>query len=303
MRWRPGGVSADLEDRRGEDAGGFGGGGPRGGGRGPGIRVGLGGVLILLALSLATGKNFLALIDPQVGGDVDGGRYEDAPAAQRRAAPGDDELVQFVSFVLDDAQERWSEILPASGREYRRAKLVLFTDQVRSGCGYAESAMGPFYCPLDEKVYIDLGFYGELKRRFGAPGDFAQAYVIAHEIGHHVQNILGIAGETRRLRETRPDQANAVSVRVELQADCFAGVWGHSTAQRDILESGDAEEALAAAAAIGDDRIQKGAGAGVHPESWTHGSSQQRVAWFRRGLDSGRIADCDTFRTRLPADG
>lgn len=298
MRWRPGGVSSDIEDRRGEDAGGFG-----GGGRGPGLRVGLGGVLVLLALSLATGKNFLALLDPPTGGGYDNEQYQDAPAAGRRVAPGDDDLVQFVSFVLDDVQDRWSELLPTAGREYRRAKLVLFTDTVRSGCGYAESAMGPFYCPLDEKVYIDLGFYTELRRRFGAPGDFAQAYVIAHEIGHHVQNILGIADQTRRLRDARPEEANAVSVRVELQADCLAGVWGHSTAQRDILESGDADEALAAAAAIGDDRIQKGAGAGVHPESWTHGSSRQRVAWFRRGLDSGRIADCDTFRMRLPADG
>jgi hypothetical protein len=261
-------------------------------------------VLVLLVLSVVTGQNFLAILDPGLGGGtIDDGRYQDEAPSRSRPSPGDDQLVSFVSFVLDDAQNRWAELLPAASREYRRAKLVLFTDTVRSGCGYAESAMGPFYCPLDEKVYIDLGFYTELKRRFGAPGDFAQAYVIAHEIGHHIQNVLGIADETRRLREARPDQANAISVRVELQADCFAGVWGHSTAQRDILETGDAEEALGAAAAIGDDRIQKGASGGVNPESWTHGSSQQRVAWFRRGLDSGRIADCDTFRTRLPADG
>src|SRR5262249_31373685 len=160
------------------------------------------------------------------------------------------------------------------------AKLVLFTDSVRSGCGFGESAMGPFYCPVDEKVYIDLGFYRELKRRFGAPGDFAQAYVIAHELGHHVQKLLGISERVRAPQEARPDRANALSVRLELQADCLAGVWGHSTQQRDILEQGDVDEALAAASAIGDDRIQRGATGTTNPETWTHGSGRQRVAWF-----------------------
>jgi predicted metalloprotease len=162
--------------------------------------------------------------------------------------------------------------------------------------------MGPFYCPLDEKVYIDLGFYRELKERFCAPGDFAQAYVITHEIGHHVQHILGVDARARQAQQDNPEQANAISVRLELQADCLAGVWGHSTEQRNILESGDADEALGAASAIGDDRIQRGAGARVNPETWTHGSSRQRVAWFRRGFDSGRIGDCDTFRDRVPED-
>jgi hypothetical protein len=289
MRWRPGGVSSDVEDQRGQ---GFGGGG------GPGIRIGLGGAVLLLVLSLATGKNFFAIL----GGDgtvPDTGTGEPAPY---QSTPEENELVQFVSFVLDDVQDTWTKELPAAGKSYRRAKLVLFTDGVRSGCGNAESAMGPFYCPVDEKVYIDLGFYRELKRRFGAPGDFAQAYVIAHEIGHHVQHQLGISDRVRSAQEQRPDQANALSVRLELQADCLAGVWGNSTEKRNILEAGDADEALAAAAAIGDDRIQRGAGAGVNPETWTHGSSRQRVAWFKHGLESGRLDDCDTFKSQLPEE-
>jgi predicted metalloprotease len=291
MRWTPGGVSGDIEDRRGA---GF------GGGR-PGLRVGLGGLAVLVVLSLVTGRNFLALLEPG-GGAVDA-PYDQSEAPPYQSSPAENRLVQFVSFVLDDAQTTWQRLLPSVGRDYRRAKLVLFTDGVRSGCGDAEAAMGPFYCPLDEKVYIDLGFYRELKQRFGASGDFAQAYVITHEIGHHVQHILGIDARARQAQQERTGQANAISVRLELQADCLAGVWGHSTEQRNILESGDVEEALGAAAAIGDDRIQRGAGAGVNPETWTHGSSQQRVAWFRRGFESGRIEDCDTFATRAPADG
>jgi len=291
MRWTPGGVSDDVEDRRGA--------GFPGGGR-PGIRIGLGGLAVLVVLSLVTGRNFLALLEP-TSGPVDAPYDESAPAPYQ-SSPAEDQLVQFVSFVLDDAQATWTRLLPGAGREYRHAKLVLFTDGVRSGCGDAESAMGPFYCPLDEKVYIDLGFYRELKQRFGAPGDFAQAYVITHEIGHHVQHILGIDARARQAQQERPDAVNAISVRLELQADCLAGVWGHSTEQRNILEVGDADEALAAAAAIGDDRIQRGAGAGVNPETWTHGSSRQRVAWFKRGFTSGRIQDCDTFKDRVPED-
>jgi predicted metalloprotease len=290
MRWTPGGVSNDVEDRRGA---GFGG--------GRGIRVGLGGLAVLVVLSLVTGQNFLALLDPN-SGTVEAPYDETAPAPYQ-STPEENRLVQFVSFVLDDAQATWERLLPSADREYRRAKLVLFTDGVRSGCGDAESAMGPFYCPLDEKVYIDLGFYRELKQRFGASGDFAQAYVITHEIGHHVQHILGVDARARQVQQEQPGQANAISVRIELQADCFAGIWGHSTEQRNVLEAGDVEEAIGAAAAIGDDRIQRGGGAGVNSETWTHGSSRQRVAWFRRGFDSGRIADCDTFRDRLPEDG
>jgi predicted metalloprotease len=202
--------------------------------------------------------------------------------------------VSFVSFVLDDAQKVWQQQL---GTSYRPAKLVLFRDAVQSACGFAESATGPFYCPGDEKVYIDLGFYEELQQRFGAPGDFAQAYVLAHEIGHHVQNLLGTEAEVRRTRETRADLANEMSVRLELQADCYAGVWAHSTGQRNLLEQGDVEEGLGAAAAVGDDRLQRMGGGRVVPESFTHGSSEQRQQWFRRGLESGRTDACDTFRS------
>jgi predicted metalloprotease len=239
------------------------------------------------------------LVTPFLSG---GGADRPNPESTAEANAADEPVVQFVSFVLDDVQNTWQEMLPATGRDYRRAKLVLFTDSVQSGCGYGESAMGPFYCPVDEKVYIDLGFYRELKRRFGAPGDFAQAYVIAHEIGHHVQKIIGVSDRVRDVQTRAPHRANELSVRLELQADCFAGVWGNSTEKRDILEQGDADEALAAASAIGDDRIQKSQTGRSNPETWTHGSSQQRVTWFKRGLDSGRLKDCDTFNTHLPVD-
>lgn len=205
-------------------------------------------------------------------------------------------LVQFVSFVLDDAQNEWKQILPSeAGVQYRDAKLVLFRDAVNSACGSAQSASGPFYCPSDQKVYIDLGFYDELKNRFGASGDFAQAYVLTHEIGHHVQNLLGIEDKVRQAQRANPGAANDLSVRLELQADCLAGVWGHSTAQRNILEQGDVEKALNAAAAIGDDRIQRMSGRGISPDSFTHGSSQQRVQWFQAGFNSGHLSDCNTF--------
>jgi predicted metalloprotease len=197
--------------------------------------------------------------------------------------------------VLDDLQSTWAQVLPRVGGTYQDAQMVLFREAVRSACGIAGSATGPFYCPGDAKVYLDLSFFDELRRRFGAPGDFAQAYVIAHEVGHHVQNLLGIEREVRRLQADRPDAANDLSVRMELQADCLAGVWGHSTAQRGILEEGDVEEGLNAAAAIGDDRIQRQMQGYVQPESFTHGSSQQRVEWFRKGLSTGDPDACDTF--------
>ncbi|HKG93122.1 MAG TPA: neutral zinc metallopeptidase, partial [Gemmatimonadaceae bacterium] len=204
-------------------------------------------------------------------------------------------LRETAHAVLDDAQNVWHEVLPKYGSQYQDTRLVLFRNYVQSGCGTAESAMGPFYCPLDQKVYIDLGFYDELRRRFGADGDFAQAYVITHEIGHHVQNVLGTASRVRELQERRPNQANDLSVRMELQADCYAGVWGASLKQRGQLDPGDVEEGLNAASAIGDDRIQQQSGRGVHPESFTHGSSAQRVTWFRRGMESGDPRNCDTF--------
>ena len=260
---------------------------------GGGLRIGAGGAILLLVLSLATGQNFFALLGNFI--DIGGSQSGPVSSGPRESSPDEDKLVEFVSFVIDDVQGTWEKAFPLAGKNYRRAKLVLFTDTVRSGCGFAEAAMGPFYCPADEKVYIDLGFYNELRSRFGAPGDFAQAYVIAHEIGHHVQNILGLSDRVREIQQKRPDQANQLSVLLELQADCFAGVWAHSTEQRAILERGDVEEGIGAAAAVGDDRIQKSAGARVNPETWTHGSSQQRVQWFRRGMQRGTVADCNTF--------
>ena len=279
MRWTRGGTSENVEDRRGVRVG-------------RGVGVGLGGIVVLGLLSLLTGQNFLALLGP-LNEMTQTTTSEEGPI---QSTPEEEERVQFVSFVLDDAQSTWAKLLP--GR-YRPAKLVLFREAVQSGCGMAQSAMGPFYCPLDEKAYIDLGFYEDLRNRFGAKGgDFAQAYVLAHEIGHHVQHVLGVDEQVHRAQQQRPDLQNALSVRMELQADCFAGVWGHSTQQRSILEAGDLEDALNAASAIGDDRIQQRMGGGVQPESFTHGSAQQRVEWFRRGFESGDPAQCDTFAGR-----
>jgi uncharacterized protein len=280
MRWSPGHRSANVEDRRG------------GGGRfirGAG-GMGIGTLVILLILSLVFKRDFFSLVG--AGGVPPAPETAAGPPAE--TTPEEERLVSFVSFVLDDAQTVWQQQM---GSSYRPAKLVLFRDAVQSACGFAESATGPFYCPGDEKVYIDLGFYEELQQRFGAPGDFAQAYVLAHEIGHHVQNLLGTEAEVRRTRQERADLANEMSVRLELQADCYAGVWAHSTAQRKRLEQGDVEEGLSAAAAVGDDRLQRMGGGRVVPESFTHGSSEQRQQWFRRGLEAGRPDDCDTFRS------
>jgi hypothetical protein len=279
MRWSPGHRSANVEDRRG------------GGGRfirGAG-GMGVGTLVILLILSLIFKRDFFSL----VGAGGVGTAPETAEGPPAETTPEEERLVSFVSFVLDDAQNVWQQQM---GTSYRPAKLVLFRDAVQSACGFAEAATGPFYCPGDEKVYIDLGFYEELQQRFGAPGDFAQAYVLAHEIGHHVQNVLGTEAEVRQARQTRADLANEMSVRLELQADCYAGVWAHSTAQRQLLEQGDVEEGLGAAAAVGDDRLQRMGGGRVVPESFTHGSSEQRQQWFRRGLETGRPDACDTFR-------
>jgi len=291
MRWTRGDRSEDIEDRRGESPG-------RGSGLRVGGGVGLGGAVILLVLSLVFGQNFFALLDG--GGELTpapGGGAPTGPA--RKGSPAEEQAADFMSFVLDDVQNTWAREFTRLGHEYERARLVLFTDAVRSGCGAADAAAGPFYCPEDRKVYIDLGFYNDLKNRFGAPGDFAQAYVLAHEVGHHVQHLLGLTDQVRG-QQSRPDRANALSVRLELQADCLAGVWAHSTNERRLLEEGDVEEALGAASAVGDDRIQKQAGGRVTPETWTHGSARQRAGWFRRGLESGRTQDCDTFRTALP---
>ncbi len=285
MRWTPGGLSGDIEDRRDQSGGG-------GGGFG-GMRLGLGGLLILFVLSLIFKQDFFALL----GG---GGASTSGSAAVSRPDPARDAaekpLVQFVSFVLDDTQKTWDQLLPQqAGTPYRHAKLVLFRDTTRSACGGAEAATGPFYCPGDEKVYIDLSFYDELKRRFGAPGEFAQAYVLAHEVGHHIQKLIGVESKVRQFQSQNPGRANAASVQLELQADCFAGVWAHSTQQRGLLEQGDVESALGAAAAVGDDHIQQMTRGRVQPETFTHGSSAQRTDWFNRGLRSGTISACNTF--------
>lgn len=250
--------------------------------------LGIGGFLLLLVLSFVFKQNFFSLIGGGTGG---------SPAASARPVndPKEEPEVRFVSFVLDDAQNTWTGILQKEGRQYTHAKLVLFRDATQSGCGAAQSQTGPFYCPTDERVYIDLGFFDELKQRFGAPGEFAQAYVIAHELGHHVQNLLGIEKKVQSAMRADPRQQNALSVRLELQADCFAGVWGHSTEQRNILEPNEVEEGLKAAAAVGDDRLQRASGRQVSPESFTHGSSAQRMQWFKQGFDSGDFKSCNTF--------
>jgi len=285
MRWTPGGESSNIEDRRGQ-GGGFGG---RAG-------MGIGGAVVMLVLSLIFGRDF-------VTGGTTTNTGNGAPAVANgevSSSPAEERLVQFVSFVLDDVQNTWRSILADRHVPYEDAKLVLFRDMTQSGCGTAQSTMGPFYCPLDEKAYIDLSFYDELQRRFGASGEFAEAYVLAHELGHHVQHLLGIDAQARRLQQSQPGSANAVSVRLELQADCFAGIWGHSTQQRRLLEQGDIEDGLNAAAAVGDDRLQRAATGHVNSESFTHGSSAQRTAWFKRGLTTGQIEACDTFGDRGP---
>jgi|HubBroStandDraft_6_1064221.scaffolds.fasta_scaffold29986_2 predicted metalloprotease len=284
MKWSPGDESQDIEDRRDDSGGG-------GGFQLGGLHMGIGGAIILLILSFIFRTNLFTLLG---GGTGDPGTSVSQPDPARDAA--EKPLVQFVSFVLDDTQKTWTQILPQQANtSYRHAKLVLFRDSTQSGCGGAASATGPFYCPEDERVYIDLGFFDELSRRFGAHGQFAQAYVLAHELGHHVQKLLGIEGKVHQLQESNSRQANPLSVKLELQADCFAGVWAHSTQQRGLLESGDVQSALSAASAVGDDRLQKMSTGHISPESFTHGSSQQRMQWFKAGLDNGTIAACNTF--------
>jgi predicted metalloprotease len=283
MQWTPGGTSSDIEDRRGEGGGGgFGGFGFGGGGFGRGVPMSLGGLLLMIVLGFLYNSG-------SDGGAPTPARDPSTGSAER--AVGEDRQVQFVSFVLDDAQNTWQRTLQG----YRRSKLVLFRDYTQSACGSAQSATGPFYCPADEKVYLDLSFFDELGRRFGAPGEFAQAYVIAHEIGHHVQKVLGIEQQVRRLQRSDPSERNPLSVRMELQADCFAGIWGHSTKERSIIDQADIAAGLRAAAAIGDDRLQRMGKGHVSPESFTHGTSEQRMTWLKRGLDSGDVSACNTF--------
>ena len=281
MRWTPGGVSGDIEDRRDSSGGGgfgFGGGG---------IPFGIGGLLVLLVLSFIFKRD---LISPFLNSGSPGAATVSRPEDPARKAAESRE-VQFVSFVLDDVQSDWDKLVP----NYRHAKLVLFRDQTNSPCGQAGTATGPFYCPGDEKVYLDLGFFDELRSRFGASGEFAQAYVIAHEIGHHVQKILGIERTVRAEQQRNPGAANQLSVLLELQADCFAGVWGNSTEQRNLIDQSDIASAINAAAAVGDDRLQKQATGRVMPDKFTHGTSAQRTQWFKTGLTSGSIKSCNTF--------
>jgi len=278
MRWEGGRESSNVEDRRGMGMGGI------------GIAGGGIGAVVLAVVALLLG------VDPSVVLQGDDS-YAPGQTEPSGSATPQDELGRFVSVVLADTEDTWTAIFRSLGRTYEDPKLVLFTGATPTACGTGQSATGPFYCPRDQKVYIDLSFYRELQARFHAPGDFAQAYVIAHEIGHHVQNQLGIMDQVDQLRaRATRSQANALSVRIELQADCFAGIWAHHAQRtRDILEQGDLEEALNAASAIGDDRLQKQSQGYVVPESFTHGSSAQRVSWFKRGFESGQIKSCDTF--------
>jgi predicted metalloprotease len=273
------GDRSNVEDRRGSFAG------------GAGMKLGLGGTLVLLALSVVFKQDMFALLGASPGDAGVGAGQAASPAQvqQRQAAESGLEKTAVASF--NDTQNVWSKALQG----YRPAKLVLFWDETTSGCGEAAAAMGPFYCPADERVYIDLGFYRELATRFGAPGEFAQAYVIAHEMGHHLQNLLGIESKMRTAQGRNPSQKNALSVRLELQADCFAGAWGRTAQERRLLDAGDLESGLGAASAVGDDRLQKAATGRVSPESFTHGSAAQRSRWFRRGFESGDLQACDTF--------
>jgi len=288
MRWTPGDRS-NIEDARGRST--F-------GGLGGGIPLSVGGVLLLLLISWATGTNFLSLLTG--GGDVTNGTT--GTSGQVASSPAEERQVDFVDAVMKDVQGTWSQLL---GSRYQPTKAVLFRDSIQSACGFAESATGPFYCPQDGLVYLDLGFFEELQNRFGAPGDFARAYVLAHEVGHHIQRLTGIESRTRRAREMNPGADNAISVMVELQADCFAGVWGHAAAQPGRaargeveLDPGDVESGLRAAASIGDDRLQRMSTGHIMPDRFSHGTSAQRVQWFKRGLDSGDPNACDTFASQ-----
>jgi len=288
MRWTRGYRSGQVEDRRA-----YGGGGGGMSAAGIGLlgwlftRFGLPGLLI--------GGAVLYFMSGGLGGGSDSASIDPSQQPAVASDPAEDEAVQFVSFVLDDVQKTWTDEFAKNNQRYPLARLVLFRGRTQSGCGTGSAMSGPFYCPTDQRVYIDLSFYDELRQRFGAPGDFAQAYVIAHEIGHHVQHLLGLTERVHNAARGDRQGEDSASVRLELQADCLAGVWARSTDQRKLLEEGDIQEALTAAAAIGDDRLQKQSTGTVSPESWTHGSSEQRMRWFKRGFTEGSLQRCDTF--------
>ena len=303
MKWEGNRESDNVEDRRGDGDGG--GGGGFGGLPIGGRSVGLGTIVVALVAGWIFGINPLTLIGALSGsGDVPIVQQQQQQQQQQQSAarspPADDQAAKFVSTVLADTEDVWTDIFKQSGGAYQKPTLVLFRGATRTACGTGQSAMGPFYCPGDRKVYIDLGFFDTLKRQLGAPGEFAQAYVVAHEVGHHVQDLLGISGKVDAMRSRLSEtDSNALSVRVELQADCFAGVWAyHAQASRQILENGDIESAMNAAKKIGDDALQRSAGRAVVPDSFTHGTSAQRQRWFMNGIQSGSIKSCDTFKTR-----
>ena len=278
----------NIEDRRFEN------GGRRRRGGSP-MKLGLGGILILGILSIVFKQDFFQLLDAtSTSPSASAGGMSTEPATGQSSAKEDD-LILFLNAVLAENQDLWERMLPQLGAQYRDSTLVFYRAGTDTGCGYGRSAAGPFYCPGDEKIYLDLSFYDQLATRFGAPGDFAQAYVLSHEVAHHVQNVLGIERQMRRMQQQNPRQANQLLVRLELQADCLAGVWGHTAAQKGQLEPGDVEEGLRAAASVGDDTLQKAATGTIQPETFTHGTSQQRVDWFRRGFQSGDPDQCDTF--------
>lgn len=284
MRWEGGRRSDNIEDRRGMPLR-----------RGGMVGGGIGTIVLVLLVSWFLGMDPTTLLQnlPVESAPAPGGPATGQPEAGQPAA--DDPQAAFVATVLGYTEDTWSAIFRSAGEQYQAPRLVMFSGATQSACGLGEAAMGPFYCPGDRKVYIDLDFFRELRDRFQAPGDFAQAYVIAHELGHHVQNLTGVNAAVREASEKTPSRANEYSVRQELQADCFAGAWAYSVYQAGLLESGDIEEALNAASAVGDDRIQKQSGTAINQETWTHGSSAQRVSWFKRGFESGDPGQCDTF--------
>ncbi|MEA1065656.1 neutral zinc metallopeptidase [Erwinia sp. HR93] len=294
MRWQGRRESDNVEDRRGDNAGG-GMPGMSGGGGGFRIPRGKGGLVILVIVLVAGYYGYD--LTPLLNG---GGQPLSQQQSAQNISPNEDEAAKFTSVILATTEDTWSQLFQQMGKTYQKPKLVMYRGATRTGCGTGQSVMGPFYCPADSTVYIDLSFYDEMKSKLGADGDFAQGYVVAHEVGHHVQKLLGIEPRVRQLQQNASQkQVNQLSVRLELQADCFAGVWGHAMQKQDVLDTGDLQEALNAAEAIGDDRLQQQSQGRVVPDSFTHGTSEQRYSWFKRGFDSGNPSQCDTFDGKL----